>query len=97
MSGGWSSAKKDPVYGTAGWRKARLACLKAAGWRCQRGLPGCQGQATEANHRRGLANDPDHTDLEAICKSCHRRVTAMQGNAASKKRTTTPFVPRSKW
>ena len=48
---GWESAKKDPEYGRSAWRKARLACLRAAGWRCQRQLPGCQGQATEVNHR----------------------------------------------
>jgi hypothetical protein len=94
---GWETARKDPVYGTAAWRKARLACLRAARWQCQRQLPGCQGTATEANHRRGLANDPGHTDLEAICRSCHRKVTAAQGNAASKRRTATPFTPRSRW
>jgi 5-methylcytosine-specific restriction endonuclease McrA len=79
---GWKNVRKDPAYNTVEWRRARLACLKRANWQCQRKLPGCQGAASEANHRRGLANDPHHTDLEAICGECHKKVTSQQAKAA---------------
>ena len=36
-------------YG-ADWRRKRLACLKAARWRCQIGLEGCTITATEVDH-----------------------------------------------
>ena len=88
----WSTARKSPAYNTAAWRAARLACLRRAGWRCERRLPGCQGTASEANHRRGLAADPGHTDLEAICSACHRKVTAAQGHAARNGGTDPDFT-----
>ncbi len=94
---GWEAARKDSAYGTAAWKRARLACLRAAGWRCQRQLPGCQGQAVEANHRQGLANDPGHADLEAICRSCHRIVTSQQAHAARNRGSEAVFMPRTRW
>jgi hypothetical protein len=94
---GWETARKDPAYGRSEWRRARLAALRRASWRCERGLPGCAGTATEVNHRRGLAADPHHADLEAVCTPCHRQITAAQGNAATRRRDETPFVPRTRW
>jgi hypothetical protein len=82
----WESARKDPAYGTAAWKRARADCLRRARWRCERGLPGCQGTATEANHRRGLAADPGHTDLEALCSHCHAVITSQQAHAAKQRR-----------
>lgn len=78
----WSSAAKNPAYNTAEYRRKRLACLKAAKWRCQIRLPGCQGAASEADHADQLANDPHHNSLRAACRSCHRKVTAQQGQGA---------------
>lgn len=78
----WDTARKDPAYGTAEWKRARLACLKRARWRCQLRLEGCQGAASEADHIYGLANDPHHQHLRAVCTSCHRKRTAEQGNEA---------------
>jgi hypothetical protein len=78
----WETHPKDPRYWTPEYRAAREACLRAASWRCQRQLPGCQRTASQANHRKGIAADPHHRDLEAICASCHRKVTSAQGNAA---------------
>jgi len=94
---GWETARKDPAYGRAEWRRARLAALRRANWRCQRVLPGCAGTATEVNHRQGLAADPHHADLEAVCAPCHRQITAAQANAAAKRHDQVPFVPRTRW
>jgi hypothetical protein len=82
----WSTAKKDPAYNTAEWRKARDACLRAARWRCQIQVVGvCIGAASEADHTDQLANDPHHRNLRAACKPCHRHVTALQGNDARRR------------
>ena len=78
----WSTAKKDPAYNTAEYRRARLECLRRARWRCQIRLEGCQGAASEADHEAGLASDPHHRTLRAACTSCHRKVTAQQGKGA---------------
>lgn len=94
----WQSARKDPAYGQAAWKRARLACLQRARWICERQIPGvCTGVATQANHRKGLAADPQHLDLEAICGPCHKQVTAGQSAAARKRRGEPAFVPRTRW
>jgi len=83
----WETARQDPAYGRAEWKRARAACLKAARWRCQARLEGCQGAASEADHVDGLANDPHHRNLRAVCTSCHRKITARQGNQAQRNGT----------
>lgn len=75
----WQTARKDPAYGRAPWRRARLACLRAASWRCEIRLEGCQGAASQVDHVLGLASDPEHRVLRAACGNCHRKVTAQQG------------------
>ena len=94
---GWDTARKDPAYGSAAWKRARAACLRRANWRCELGLEGCQGTATEADHVLGLAADPGHTALRAVCKSCHMKRTAQQANAASRRHSEPSFVPRTRW
>lgn len=95
----WETARKDPAYNTAEYKRARLACLKRAGWKCERRIPGkCIGAAREANHRQGLAADPHHTDLEAICTECHKAVTHQQAAAARTARRGDPQPqPRTAW
>lgn len=78
----WQTAKDSPLYHQAAWKRARLACLRRARWRCELRLDGCQGAAAEVDHIHGLAADPQHQHLRAVCKSCHRKRTAEQGNAA---------------
>jgi hypothetical protein len=96
----WSTAAKSPAYNTAEYRAARLACLKAARWKCEIRIPGtCIGAASQADHTDGLANDPHHRKLRAACVPCHRSVTAQQGKGA---RAGTPPadpapVPRTDW
>lgn len=95
---GWETARKDPVYGRAEWRRARDNCLREANWRCQIRLDGCQGAATEADHTDQLGNDPRHKRLRAACTSCHRKVTAQQGNDARRMRRRDPSVQtRTTW
>jgi hypothetical protein len=81
----WESARKDPAYGSAEWKRAREACLRRANWRCEIRLPGvCAGTAREADHIYGLAADPRHEHLRAACSPCHAQVSSRQGNAASR-------------
>jgi hypothetical protein len=93
----WRGYPSSPEYGKAAWKRAREACLKAARWRCQLRLEGCQGAASEVDHIYGLASDPNHQHLRAVCKSCHRKRTAQQGNEAKGNRPgrTAPDPPSS--
>lgn len=95
----WETARKDPAYNTAEYRRARLACLKRARWQCEIRIEGiCIGAASEADHEDQLANDPHHRTLRAGCKPCHRHVTALQGNAAKSGHTADPAPqPREDW
>ena len=54
-----------------GWAEQRLACLRAARFRCQR----CGQPATDAHHVHGRGSDV----LEALCKSCHLKETGRVG------------------
>lgn len=94
---GWDTARKDPAYGSAAWKRARAACLQRARYRCELGLDGCQGTATEADHINGLAADPQHQHLRAVCTSCHRKRTAEQANAGRRRRGEPRFMPRTQW
>lgn len=81
------------LYGTA-WKKARLSFLREFPLcaECQR-----QGRLTPANtvdhviaHRGDMALFWDRNNWEALCRSCHSRVTASRdggfGNANGKPR-----------
>ena len=92
---GWEGARKDPAYNKVEWRRARLACLKRANWRCEIKLEGvCISAASEADHIHGLANDPHHRFLRAACKPCHAVVTAKQGVNARAGRKSNPRPKR---
>lgn len=77
-----SRRRSAETYDSPEYRRARLACLKAAKWRCQIRLEGCQGAASQTDHTDQAANDPHHRKLRATCGSCHRKVTSQQGNDA---------------
>jgi hypothetical protein len=95
---GWQGARKDPAYNTSAWKRARLACLRAANWRCQAKLQGCAGAASQADHVDGLANDPGHRNLRAVCTPCHRRITAQQGQGYRAREAIDPEPkPRTNW
>jgi 5-methylcytosine-specific restriction enzyme A len=60
------------------WPKLRAAKLRVQPT-CER----CAAPATEVNHRIALADGGTHaaSNLESICRDCHRRITAAQNRA----------------
>src|ERR1700761_232305 len=97
----WTKADDNPAYHTTAWRRARTAALRAAQWKCQVRLPGCAGAASQVDHIDGLANDPQHKNLRAVCVPCHGKITAGQGNNAKSGGTRTKPdpapAPRTTW
>jgi 5-methylcytosine-specific restriction endonuclease McrA len=94
----WETARKTSAYSSAEYRRKRLACLRAAQWRCQIRLEGCRGAASEVDHIDQLANDPHHNRLRAACTSCHRKVTAQQGRGFRASLAADPeHTPRTVW
>jgi 5-methylcytosine-specific restriction endonuclease McrA len=96
----WKSSNRDPAYGKAAWRRARLACLQAANWRCQIRGPGCIGAASTVDHIHGLASDPQHRFLQAACRVCHAAKTHRESGEArrgSGGAADPPHQPRTKW
>jgi len=69
------------------WQKRRLRVLIRDGYKCQVRLatgPLCLQPAGEVDHIvPGDNHDP--ANLRAICRSCHGRKTAAEGNAARKR------------
>jgi len=86
----WTGYPSSPAYGTQAWKRARLACLRRARYRCELRLDGCQGAASQADHVDGLANDPEHKNLRAVCASCHGKRTAQQASEARRGRRGDP-------
>lgn len=89
----WRS-NPDPAYSSVTWKKARRACLEAAGWQCQIRGPGCQGAAVAADHVFGLKADPQHRHLQAACKTCHDAKTSSE---SSRGHRDPPAQPRTRW
>jgi 5-methylcytosine-specific restriction endonuclease McrA len=92
----WQTAKKSPEYGKSAWKRARLAALRRARYRCELHLDGCQGAASEVDHIHGLASDPNHQFLRAVCTSCHSKRTAEQGHDARRGRRAADPAPSSR-
>ena len=94
----WSKDNDNPAYHQAAWRRARAKALKDARGRCEVHYTGCQGAASQVDHIDGIANDPNHTNLRAVCVSCHGKITSKQGNDAQRGRTKDPEpTPRTEW
>ena len=59
------------IYGTAAWKRLRLAALQAANWRCAR----CRRYGNEAHHLVPLASGgsalPEVSGVEILCRACH--------------------------
>lgn len=83
-------AKTHLVYRTRAWRAVRVACLVRDGYRCQIGLAGCKGRASQADHVVELADGGEWFalgNLQAACRSCNvakrnKREAARQGRAS---------------
>jgi hypothetical protein len=97
---GWKNRPRNPAYDSVEYRKARAACLARA-TRCALGYPDiCTIKPTQADHRLGIAADPHHRHLQAVCKPCHARKTLAESHAAANgKRTPTDPnpEPRTEW
>ena len=67
------------------FERTERAVLKAAGYRCQVGLEGCNGRAVTAHHLklRSQGGKNDRGNLVAICRWCHKRVHAHPAEAAA--------------
>ena len=83
-------------YSSARWQRARRARLDAAGWQCEIRGPGCLGRASQVDHIYGLAANPDHRWLQAVCSVCHKKKTATERAAAQRKPDPAPR-PRTQW
>jgi hypothetical protein len=70
----------DAYLLSPGWRRKRERRLAMDRWQCQARLDGCTERATEVHHltyqHRG---DEPLFDLVSVCESCHRRISAMDG------------------
>lgn len=95
----WETARKDPAYNTAAWKRARLNCLRTANWRCEIRTPGtCIMAATQVDHIDGLDNDRQHRHLRAACGPCHKQVTHEQAADARQRTVKDPApAPRTAW
>lgn len=95
----WTKADDNPGYHTPAWRRARTKALKTAQGRCQARMEGCQGAASQVDHILGIANDPKHQHLQAVCTSCHRKITAQQGGGYRGKgpKADPEPTPRTVW
>ncbi len=75
------NARRDPKYLTfyrsKDWKAQSRAKLRAAGYKCEAKLEGCQGLAVEVHHiepiqtREGWDLRLEWSNLEALCTSCH--------------------------
>lgn len=75
------NARRDPKYLTfyrsKAWKATSRSKLQAEGYRCEGGLPGCQGVACEVHHRKpiqtpeGWEKRLEWENLEALCTACH--------------------------
>ena len=94
--------RQDSRRYNAAYRRERLKVMQRARWRCELGLAGCTGTATECDHADQAGDDPNHQNMRAACKSCHAKVTAQQGkgyraNGRSRRRKPPPFTSRTQW
>lgn len=84
MTGRWAGSDRAARL-PPNWKTVRLAVLDAAQWRCA--TPGCANPATDVDHITP-GNDHNAANLQALCARCHRRKSAVEGNKAKNKFTT---------
>lgn len=86
----------NPAYDAPAWKRARKAALQRARYQCEVNGPGCLGKANTADHVIGIANDPEHTILQAICRVCHAVKTSAESRAHYAQHDPEPR-PRTNW
>lgn len=70
------------------WAARRAALFSYKGDRCTAWLEGCTGKATQAHHTKDGYKMPYETplcELEPVCDSCHRKITAAHRSAKYKR------------
>ena len=73
---------------TAAWAERRAALFAYKGDACTAWLEGCKGKATQAHHTKDGYRMPFETplfELEPVCDSCHRKITAAHRGAKYKR------------
>lgn len=83
-------------------RKARLKCLRDAGYQCQLRYEGCTGHATHADHVENIASTGqarrdavDPADLQAACEWCHGIKTQQEARAGRRRSRSNKRPPRA--
>lgn len=71
------------------WQQRRVAVLERDGNRCQAGLKGCRGRATQAHHLTydHVFSEPLF-DLVAVCSTCHEFITLQDRKRRSEQRAS---------
>lgn len=74
------------TYDSAEYRRNRPIAMRRDKWRCQLRYQGCTGTASQCDHiiRPEDGGSNDLANLRAVCKTCHGKRTAEQGNEARK-------------
>lgn len=75
------NSRRDPkhltFYRSKAWKAQSRARLKAAGYKCEAKLEGCQGMAVEVHHIKPIQTPEgwdlrlEWSNLEAVCTACH--------------------------
>lgn len=84
-----ASRKQDAaVYDNPEYRRNRPLAMKRDRWRCQLRYPGCTLAASQCDHIIRPEDGGGHelANLRAVCKTCHAKRTAEQGNEARRGR-----------
>ncbi|PBC38485.1 HNH endonuclease [Rhodococcus sp. ACS1] len=82
----WSDQRgehtNDPEF-----RANRPKVLARDGNRCQIAGSGCEGTATEVDHKRNFKSGGSHdlANLQAVCATCHRKKTQAESARARAK------------
>lgn len=77
------------------WQQTRLRVMERDEWRCRVRLPGCKGQATDADHIVPVADGGDRWDLgnlRAACGFCNRSRASRQKHREGWRRSKTEIV-----
>lgn len=78
---GWDSSGRRREL-PPNWFRLRKQVLRECGGRCEMGIDGCLGTATEVDHiRRG--DDHSRGNLRGVCRRCHALKSSAEGNARS--------------
>lgn len=76
----WSGSNRSQRL-PSNWAALRAAILKRDNYLCQLRWSGCDGQATDVDHIKA-GDDHRPENLQAACRSCHKKKSSNEGNQA---------------